>query len=144
MSFQCLEIKTQKRCRRMSSFGDDAPDDKSDPLDMIQAHVRLTGQLDEIGPDAFGIRQTIPYAMRKVAKKMNRHVAALHLVARSAERVSHRDRKVFVAPFACNSYNLSQTCRSRSMRNQLQTLLLSEQLAIGARSNAPGFDVFVQ
>ena len=54
------------------------------------------------------------------------------------------DRTVFVQPFACDSDNLSQTGRTRAMRNQLQTFLVSKQFTIGARANTPCFNVFVQ
>lgn len=60
-------------------------DDRGDPLHIRKRYIRFAREFDETGPNLVGVRQTIPYALRKLRQVVNWYIAALNLEAGAPE-----------------------------------------------------------
>jgi hypothetical protein len=68
---------------------DNAPDNRGDALDVFHAHIWLAGELDEITPDVLCVTELLSRPMSISRKKVDRHIAALDLIAGAAQDVEH-------------------------------------------------------
>src|SRR5712692_10372514 len=63
----------------------DLLDDGSDAFHVIEAHLRLAWQLDQISPHSFSMRETLTDPWFIIRKKMNRNIAPLNFITCAAQ-----------------------------------------------------------
>jgi hypothetical protein len=83
---------------------------------MTQADLGLTGKLDQVAPDSFRVRKTLPSPRLVIRQKMDRNITPLNFVASAVQRFNEACRRIIAAPPGKNSDNLTQAGRSGSLR----------------------------
>src|SRR6266576_4710548 len=144
MSLPCPELKITKQSRQISSPGDDSPDDRGDPLDLVEIHAGFAWQLNQIRPNSLRIWQSIPDTIREPTEQVNRHVAALNCIAAVAKRADHARSQIHTAPSRQHANDLREARRAWPVRYELQSVIAAKKPLISANARAARADVFIQ
>ena len=75
---------------------------------MREAHIGLTRKFDQIAPDSFRMRKTLPSPPLVMREQMDRDIAPLNFVTRAAQRSDEMRGQIVAAASREDTNNLGQ------------------------------------
>jgi hypothetical protein len=88
-SYEISDPKSKRKREDGETFSalENSFDDVSDAFQVGNAHRRLAGKLDQVGPDLLRVRKQPAKPLPVTRKKMDRHVASLNFISGAVENL---------------------------------------------------------
>ena len=83
--------------------------DRGNSFDVIEFHIRLARQLDQVTPNSIRMGKTVPNAHSEITQMMYRHIAALNFISGAAKYADQIGRHIAIAAPRQNPHHLRQT-----------------------------------